>query len=45
MRNAFKAMPVKTDRKAARHAQFVRLGWFWHCATRTPCMGRRFSGL
>jgi transposase len=29
VRNAFKAMPVKTDRKDARGiAQLMRLGWF-----------------
>ncbi|MGI9435686.1 MAG: IS110 family transposase [Geminicoccaceae bacterium] len=34
VRDAFKAMPVKTDRKDARGiAQLMRLGWFWpvHC--------------
>lgn len=34
VRNAFKAMPVKTDRKDARGiAQLMRLGWFHpvHC--------------
>ena len=34
VRNAFKAMPVKTDRKDARGiAQLMRLGWFRpvHC--------------
>ena len=34
MRDAFKAMPVKTDRKDARGiAQLMRLGWFRsvHC--------------
>ena len=34
VRNAFKAMPVKTDRKDARGiAQLMRLGWFrpGHC--------------
>ena len=34
VRDAFKAMPVKTDRKDARGiAQLLRLGWFWpvHC--------------
>ena len=34
VRNAFKAMPVKTDRKDARGiAQLLRLGWFRpvHC--------------
>jgi len=34
MRNAFKIMPVKTDRKDAREiAELMRLGWFRpvHC--------------
>ena len=34
MRNAFKTMPVKTDRKDAHGiAELMRLGWFWpvHC--------------
>jgi transposase len=32
VRDAFKAMPVKTDRKDARGiAQLIRLGWFDQC--------------
>jgi hypothetical protein len=39
LRNAFKAMSVKTDRKGARGiAQLMRLGWFWpvHCKLLPP---------
>jgi transposase len=50
VRNAFKIMPVKTDRKDARSiAQLMRLGWFRpiHCKspptqeTRSPLGARR----
>ena len=41
VRDAFKTMPVKTDRKDARGiAQLMRLGWFRRCIA-NRCRRRR----